>query len=117
MASGLEEACDGNTVEEIVSMLEERGYTGQFAAREPGRLLCFTCHRESDPDEVDLRALCRTEGASDPDDMLAVVAIVCPRCGAKGTAALNYGPEATAEGGEVLRRLHDRRSGRTGPDD
>ena len=39
--------------------------------------------------------------------MVAVAALRCPRCGAKGTAALKYGAEATPEEAEVLRLLDD----------
>ena len=47
----------------------------------------------------------RTEGVSDPDDMLAVVALTCPQCGAAATAVLGYGPEAAEDDSEVLRTL------------
>jgi hypothetical protein len=47
----------------------------------------------------------RTEGASDPDDMLAVVGLTCPRCGTQGTAVLGYGPEADPDDAEIVVRL------------
>ena len=55
------------------------------------------------------RHLRRLEGASDPDDMLAVVGLACPHCSAQGTAVLGYGPEAAAVDAEVLERLEDAR--------
>jgi hypothetical protein len=76
-----------------------------------GMVVCFTCHERHRADEVHLDALRRTEGASDPDDMVAVAALTCPHCGAKGTVAFKYGPEATPEESEVLRLLDDRRCG------
>jgi hypothetical protein len=101
-------AIDATPFGEIVAGLEQAGFGGQFAARPGGMILCFTCHQESPAAEVGLEALRRTEGASDPADMLAVAALVCPRCGAKGTAVLGYGPEADADDAEVLRHLHRR---------
>lgn len=105
MSSTSEYASDGTTLVEVIGQLEADGYTGQFAAVEGGRVRCFTCHQDSDAEEVPLDFLRRTEGASDPDDMVAVVALTCPRCDAKGTVALKYGPEATIEEDEVLDRL------------
>ncbi len=82
--------------------MEADGYTGQMAARPGGSLICFTCHEQSDVSEADVAELRRTEGASDPDDMLAVVALTCPRCGARATVVLGYGPEAGEDDAEVL---------------
>ena len=50
----------------------------------------------------------RLEGASDPDDMLAVVAVECANCGLRGSLVLNYGPTATED---------DCRRARSGSDD
>lgn len=117
MSSTPEYASDGTTLVEVIRRFEADGYSGQFAAVEGGRVRCFTCHQDSGADEVALDVLRRTEGASDPDDMVAVAAVECPHCGTKGTMALKYGPEATRDEDEVLRRLDDaaRRSG--GPED
>ncbi|MGI9022551.1 MAG: hypothetical protein ACR2HV_04850 [Acidimicrobiales bacterium] len=93
------------TLAEIVAQLDAAGYVGQMAARPGGRLLCFTCHTESDASEFEVEVLRRTEGASDPDDMLAVVALSCPRCGAKAAVILGYGPEAGEDDAEVLLAL------------
>ncbi|MDQ6927729.1 MAG: hypothetical protein M3159_03595 [Actinomycetota bacterium] len=84
---------------------EAAGFRGQMAARPGGRLVCFVCHREFDAGDADLVAMRRTEGASDPGDMVAVVAIRCPHCGSKATAVLGFGPESDEDDAEVLRRL------------
>ncbi|MGI8777426.1 MAG: hypothetical protein ACR2LJ_08585 [Acidimicrobiales bacterium] len=114
-------ACDGHLVSfaidataanenapslaEVMAPLEAAGYTGQMAARPGGRLLCFTCRADSDVSEVAVEFLRRTEGASDPDDMLAIVALTCPRCGTRATVVLGYGPESGEDDAEVLLRL------------
>jgi hypothetical protein len=88
-----------------VSELEAAGFGGQVGPRPGGHLLCFTCRTESDAASFEVRAIRRTEGVSDPDDMLAVVALTCPACGTRATAVLGYGPEAAEDDAEVLRTL------------
>lgn len=96
---------DATTLAEVMAALESAGFTAQMAARPGAVILCFTCHRESPASEVQLGPLGRTEGASDPADMLAVVGLTCPRCGARGTVVLGYGPEADPDDAEVLLSL------------
>ncbi len=96
---------DAASLGEVLATLEGAGYTGQMAARPGGRILCVTCHQETAASDLGVEALGRTEGASDPDDMLAVVGLTCPHCATKSTVVLGYGPEATADDAEVLVRL------------
>ena len=95
----------GATLGEIIGTLEAAGFTAQMAARPGGMLVCFNCRVESPAAQFELQAQRRTEGASDPDDMLAIVGLVCPNCGAKGTAVLGYGPESDEDDAEVLAHL------------
>lgn len=98
---------EDETILDVLGELESRGFRGQFMPREGGRVECLTCHRLSPADETVFRHLRRLEGASDPDDMLAVVGLACPHCDAQGTAVLGYGPEAAAVDTEVLELLED----------
>lgn len=100
---------EDETILDVLGELESLGFTGQFMPREGGQVECLTCHRLSPADETVFRQLRRLEGASDPDDMLAVVGLACPHCSAQGTAVLGYGPEAEAVDTEVLERLEDAR--------
>jgi hypothetical protein len=109
MASGPDYSSDGTTVVEVLKGFEDAGYSGNFGAREEAMVICFTCRKETPAREVQLEKLRRTEGASDPDDMVAVAAVVCPHCGTKGTLVLHFGAEATPEENEVLRDLEDHR--------
>jgi hypothetical protein len=93
---------DGLTIAEVLERFEGAGYRGQFRAVEGARLECLTCRQEVDAASVELDRLCRLEGTSDPDDMLAAAALHCPNCGALGTVLLNYGPEAPIDDAEVL---------------
>ncbi len=95
------------TLQELISTFETEGYRGQMAARPGGYVLCMGCQMESEAAEMELDALERTEGASDPDDMLAVAALVCPLCNTSGTLVLGYGPESSADDADVLASLGD----------
>ena len=95
----------GATLTEILATLDAAGFKAQMAARPGGVIQCLTCRQESPAAEFGMQAMRRTEGASDPDDMLAVAGLVCPRCGTRGTAVLGYGPEADPDDAEVVLRL------------
>jgi hypothetical protein len=99
------------TILEVLADLEKMGFTGQFVPRDGAQVECVACHELHPADETVLRELERLEGASDPDDMVAVVGLECPHCGAKGTAVLSYGPEAPLLDAEVLQSFEDAREG------
>lgn len=64
-----------------------------------------------------MHSMRRLEGASDPDDMMAVAAVTCPVCRIDGVLVLSYGPAASAEHADVLLGLRDERgAGQTPPD-
>jgi hypothetical protein len=96
---------EARSLAEILAMYEGEGFTAQFGTRAGGRIVCFSDHFEAPAEEFELVSLSRTEGASDPDDMLAVAALRCPQCKCQGTLILNYGPEATEDDVDVLQRL------------
>jgi hypothetical protein len=98
-------ARDATTILEVVAGFEREGFTGQFAVREGGEIECLTCKHRIDPGLAGVDALRRLEGASDPDDMLAVLALTCPRCRTRGTLLVNYGPVGAKDDAEVLLRL------------
>lgn len=99
-------ARDATTLGEVLDGLEAEGYSGQFIARQGALLECTTCKTQTPASKAaGSHRLRRLEGASDPDDMLAVAALTCPSCGTKGTLVLNYGPEASSTDDEVLQTL------------
>src|SRR5947207_6193376 len=98
-------APEARSLSEILAMYEAKGFTSQFGTRPGGRIVCFSCHFEAPADEFGLVSLSRTEGASDPDDMLAVAALRCPQCQRQGTLVLNYGPEPSEDDVDGLKRL------------
>jgi hypothetical protein len=100
-------ARDSETLLDVLARFTQQGWSSQFAARADGVVECESCHHSPAAAEVRVLELRRLEGASDPDDMLAVVAVECPHCGLRGSLVLNYGPTATEEDAEVLLGLGD----------
>jgi hypothetical protein len=96
---------EAETLRDVIDELEQSGGHGQFGAREGGMIRCFTCRKDFAPTDATVDTVRRLEGASDPDDMIAVVPLSCPHCGIDGTLILAYGPEASLEDSEVLLAL------------
>jgi len=103
------------TLTEVLAGYAEGGFTSGFSVAENTRLECLTCGEESPASEVRMSSLRRLEGASDPDDMVAVVALTCPNCSAQGTVVLGFGPMASAEDSDVLREFRDHRHDSNAP--
>jgi hypothetical protein len=100
---------EGTSLIEVLDAYTDAGFAGSFTVTEDAQLACNACQYVSAPGEVHMTSMRRLEGASDPDDMLAVVAIACPECGMQGTTTLGYGPIASAQDSDVLRELRDKR--------
>jgi hypothetical protein len=99
---------DNTTLTDVLAHYEHAGFTGGFEI-ESDALRCEACGTTSPPGEFEMHSLRRLEGASDPDDMLAVVAITCPACATPGVVVLKFGPEATRAESDVLGAFRDRR--------
>lgn len=102
----------------LTSILEgyaQGGFDSSFGVTDASEVECHACNVVSRASTVAMSSLRRLEGASDPDDMVAVVAITCPACGARGTAVLGYGPMATVQDSDVLKALRDERGDATAP--
>jgi hypothetical protein len=103
-------ATDATPMSEALKRFEAEGFNGQLAAQEGGDVICYACRAVTHASQIELAALIRTEGASDPDDMTAVAAVTCSHCGTKGTLVLQFGAIAPVEHDDVLRALEDRRT-------
>jgi hypothetical protein len=100
---------DGTTVSAVLAAYADDGFDSSFSVVPDEGLRCSACGEISRADEVPMSSLRRMEGESDPDDMVAIVAITCPFCAQGGTAVLGFGPAASAEDSDVLRELRDER--------
>jgi len=100
---------DGTTLTEVLSGYAEAGFNGTFTASEQASIECNSCGKITPASAFQMASLRRLEGASDPDDMISVVAISCPSCGRDGVLVLGYGPNATAEDSDISKALQDSR--------
>jgi hypothetical protein len=104
-----------STMVDVLEAYAQGGFGSSFVVTDDSDLECVECSTVSPPAAVSMSSLRRLEGASDPDDMVAVVAITCPACKARGTAVLGFGPMATAQDSDVLQGLRDERADATAP--
>ena len=95
-------ASEDATLTELLAAYAEGGFGGSFSVAEGAGLECHSCGARFPAAEAEMSSLRRMEVASDPADMVAVVALTCPRCATAGTAVLGFGPAASAEDGDVL---------------
>lgn len=98
---------DGTTLTEVLDGYAEAGFDGTFTACEQAAIQCNTCDVTSPAAAFEMSSLRRLEGASDPDDMMSVVAITCPACARQGVLILGFGPSATAEDSDITKALRD----------
>jgi hypothetical protein len=102
---------DHTTLLDVLDSWDESGFAEQFVVDDEARIACVSCATTSDASRFEVAHTRRLEGASDPDDLLAVYALRCPACGIGGTLVVGYGPNATDQDGDVLSVL------RTAPSD
>ncbi len=92
----------------MVQGYRSAGFVVDFWAEETG-VRCASCQSVLDPRRMTMHSLRRLEGASDPADMVAVVATSCPVCGADGTMVVGFGSAASDVDADVLAAMSDRR--------
>ena len=116
-SSDLTEApSDHTTLTEVLGQFADAGFVGEFEVAGGGTTLhCLTCNAETRASEIPQHSIRRLEGASDPADMAAVAAVTCPRCSARGTLVLPFGPSASASEALVLAALRDARGDSVAP--
>jgi hypothetical protein len=103
---------DNTSLVEVLAALQQEGYGGDVLVDDDGALCCRACGTCVPADHVVIDQLRRLEGASDPADMAAVLALRCEACSERGTAVVRYGPEAGPGDAALLLALD--RPGRSG---
>ncbi len=106
---------DNTTLMEVLALYSAGGFAGIFSITPDGLVECGTCGVQWEAAQVSMHSLRRLEGASDPDDMLAVAAVSCPSCGGRGTITMMFGPMASAEESTVMSSLRDCRDDELAP--
>lgn len=97
---------DGATLTEMLNSLAEEGFEHQFTPAERATVECAQCATRFDASSLDVVSMRRLEGASDPDDMMSLVAARCPNCDASGTLLLGYGVNASVDDADIARALN-----------
>jgi hypothetical protein len=103
---------DPETLLDVLAEFADAGWTHSFSVEPPDRVRCGPCRIVVEPAQLEVHALRRLEGASDPADMLAVAAVTCAGCDAHGVLVLGYGPDSSPEDAAVLSALDDQRATR-----
>jgi hypothetical protein len=98
-----------STMIELLADLRARGFEQDMYVTRDGMVRCGVCQHTAAPTDLVLHALRRLEGASDPADMAAVLALECRVCGGRGTTIVRYGPEAGPGDTAVLLAVEDQR--------
>lgn len=98
---------DNTTLVGELAGFREQGFDGDFYAEDGPVLRCGHCDHRMAIDDIDLEQLRRLEGASDPADMVAILALTCTACDHRGTAVVAYGPTASQAEDELLRQLDE----------
>ena len=96
---------DNTTVSAVLAWFEQRGFSEQLIPVDGAAFECSGCGERSAATAFEIEAARRFEGASDPDDMVTVIAARCPRCGAGGTVVLGYGPTASDTDADISAAL------------
>ena len=94
----------------LIEELRSEGFAHDMFVMPDAKVRCGVCHHDAEPTALQLHAIRRIEGASDPADEAAVLALTCRVCGAQGTAVVRYGPEAEPQDDIVLQAVEDLRS-------
>lgn len=100
---------DNTTLTAVIDEFRDAGFAADFEPLPGARICCHECGVEVRAAKFSYERLRRLEGASDPDDMLAVLATRCPGCCAKGTLVLGYGPMASSDDADVATAVNDGR--------
>ena len=97
---------DNTTLVSVLAKYRQAGYAADFRpVGAEGEVRCDACGTRSAARSFTDLLERRLEGASDPDDMMLVVAGSCPSCGARGVMTLSYGPVAGEADAAVVSRL------------
>jgi hypothetical protein len=96
---------DNTTLEQVLAAYASEDFGGSMVFVGEDELRCTTCRTVSPANTLTFTSMRRMEGASDPADMLAVVAVRCPACSTGATLVLHYGPTASLEEASILRLI------------
>lgn len=95
---------DYGTLSETINGLKEEGYTLDFNIRHD-RIVCDHSNTVLSPDDFEIDAVFRFEGATDPDDEAVLYAISSPKTSAKGLLVNGYGISSDDASAALVEKL------------
>lgn len=98
-------ALGADTLLGVLDEARRHGYVTQQVVRGDDAVGCEACGITSAPAAFGVSHFRRLEGSSDAADLVIVIWSTCPRCAARGTLVLGYGPNADAHDDAVLRSI------------
>lgn len=96
---------DNTTLTEVLESFELAGFGGQFVAEHDGFVRCSHCATSFPASRLVVERARRLEGASDPADMVRVIAARCGSCDRRATLVLGFGPTASEDDADVASAL------------
>ena len=89
------------SVVDAVATLRSAGFDGD-AFGVPGGVRCAACATVHAIADLQVEAIHRVEGVSDPADEAIVLGLHCRACGARLVLVAGYGPTASAEDAAIV---------------
>ena len=103
---GIASTVGDTTTTSVLEQLATAGFGEDLRpAPPPGSLHCGACGSVSSIETFGDVWARRLEGASDPDDMVLVVAARCPVCGHGGSVVLGFGPASSPEDAAIVAEI------------
>ncbi len=97
---------DNTSVTAVLRRMGEEGFPADFRPGSAAATLrCGNCDGEAEVATFTDLVEHRLEGASDPDDMVMVVAATCPNCGTGGKVVLGFGPNSSDTDADLVAAL------------
>lgn len=103
------------TVAATRARLHAAGFTGELVLEPediPPGVWCRSCGRRHLPERTTIAAVHRFDPRTSPDGAALLLALVCPRCDAKGIAVTRYSAVPAPEEAELLAALGARAASR-----
>jgi hypothetical protein len=96
---------DNTTMTEVLNGMRDLGFGTSFITEDGAMLRCEHCGVISPAGDYVVEETRRLEGASDPDDLVTIVAARCPSCGSGGSLVLGYGVNSSPDDAQIAASL------------
>ena len=98
---------DNTTLQAVLAAYAAEGFADSYDIDDDGRLTHRPSGEAEELDDLEVVQFRRLEGASDPADMMLVVAVRSRQGGRQGVVITPYGPNASAGEADVLARWQE----------